>query len=358
MQHETQHFQLKVAGAVCFYIVAALVMVFVNKAVLNKTPDLPFTFLFIQLAIAVLLLRLLALLSHSPLHHILPAQFELPKLDRIIAKKLFPFLSVGFIGLIFNTLCLANVDASFFQIARGLLLPFTILVASLCARTVPRAYVLLAAAIVTGGFLVGIAPSLYPGSTAEAAREPLKALVYGFVSCLVLSVHAVLSKAATAHVTHSVVALSYWGNLMMSLMMVPCVVLNGEIAAYHRRFLSPDEDWTTFVVGSAVTGLFGCLLGIANAWSIKLTSPITHMFSSAARSVIQTVLGVLIFGDIMTTYRLGGIGLITCGTIFYTWAQSQSHAKPAGMTPVPTTDVEKQTEKSEETSDSDFDEEF
>ncbi|KAJ6595554.1 hypothetical protein DFH09DRAFT_973616 [Mycena vulgaris] len=351
MQHERPS-QLKVAGAVCFYIVAALVMVFVNKAVLNKTPDLPFTFLFIQLSIAVLLLRFLALLSRTPLQRILPVEFELPKLDRVIAKKLFSFLSVGFIGLVFNTLCLANVDASFFQIARGLLLPFTILIASLCIRVIPRVNVLLAAFIVTCGFIVGITPTFYPGSTSNAAREPVKAVVYGFISCLVLSIHAVLSKAATAHVTHSVVALSYWGNLMMSVMMFPCILLNGELDMLHRRFMSPEEDWTTFVVGSAVTGIFGFLLGIANALSIKVTSPVTHMFSSAAKSVIQTILGVLIFGDIMTTYRLGGITLITCGTIFYTWAQSQ--ARPLDLIPVPTTDVndsdvEKQTEKSEKT---------
>ncbi|KAJ7485658.1 hypothetical protein FB451DRAFT_1127881 [Mycena latifolia] len=346
MQNEVQPSQLKVAAAVCFYIVAALVMVFVNKAVLNKTPDLPFTFLFIQLAIAVLLLRFLALLSRTPLQRVLPVKFELPKLDRTIATKLAPFLFVGYIGLIFNILCLANVDASFFQIARGLLLPFTILITSLVTRVMPRANVLLAAFAVTCGFSVGAAPSLFPGSTAGVAKEPLKALVYGFISCWVLSVHAVLSKAATAHVTHSVVALSYWGNLTMSVMMVPCILLNGELNMLHRRIVSPDEDWTTFIVGSAVTGLFGFLLGIANALSIKVTSPVTHMFSSAARSVIQTVLGVLIFGDVMTTYRLGGITLITCGTIFYTWAQSQA-TPPPGMTPVSTTDpdVEKQAEK-------------
>ncbi|KAJ7104437.1 hypothetical protein B0H15DRAFT_766483 [Mycena belliarum] len=342
IQHDGQ---LKVAAAVCFYIVAALVMVFVNKAVLNKTPDLPFTFLFIQLAIAVFLLRFLVFLSRTSIQRILPYKFELPQLDRAIAKKLFPFLFVGFIGLVFNTLCLANVDASFFQIARGLLLPFTIIVASLFTRTMPGVNVLFAASIVTLGFFVGVAPSLYPGSSAGAAKEPFKAIVYGFLSCLVLSVHAVLSKAATAHVTHSVVALAYWGNLMMSVMMVPCILLNGELDMLHRRLMSPEEDWTTFVVGSAITGVFGCLLGIANVLSIKVTSPITHMFSSAARSVIQTVLGVLIFGDIMTTYRLSGITLITCGTIFYTLVQTQ--AKPFGMAPVLTShhDVEKQDEK-------------
>ena len=54
--------QFEVAAVVSFYMVAALVMVFVNKAVLISTPGLPLFFLFIQLVIAVLLLHLSALL--------------------------------------------------------------------------------------------------------------------------------------------------------------------------------------------------------------------------------------------------------------------------------------------------------
>ncbi|KAJ7471272.1 hypothetical protein B0H11DRAFT_1867872 [Mycena galericulata] len=338
IQHEQQPSQLKVAGAVCFYIVAALVMLVVNKAVLNKAPDLPFTFLFIQLVIAVLLLRVLAFLSRTSIQRLLPTTFELPQLDHSIARKLFPYLSVGFLGLVFNTLCLRNGDASFFLIARGLLLPFTILVSSLFTRAVPKTNVLLATAVVTFGFFIGVVPSFDPRSNTIVANEPIKALVYGFFSSMVLSIHTVLSKVLTAHKTHSVVALSYWGNLLMSLMIVPCILVNGEVYKLQRRLSSPDQDWGTFVAGSVVTGIFGFLLGIANVLSIKVTSPVTHMFSSAAKSVLQTLLGVLIFGDIITVYRLGGITLITVGTIFYTWTQSMK--KPSIAGPIP--DVEKQ----------------
>lgn len=36
--------------------------------------------------------------------------------------------------------------------------------------------------------------------------------------------------------------------------------------------------------------------------SIKVTSPVSHMVSSAARGVLQTIIGVWMFGDIITTY--------------------------------------------------------
>ena len=92
-------------------------MVFVNKAVLNATPALPMSFLFIQLVLAVLLLHLASFISSTArLQRIWPFKIRLPALNVQIAIKLLPFVTVGIAGLCFNTLCLATVDASFFQV--------------------------------------------------------------------------------------------------------------------------------------------------------------------------------------------------------------------------------------------------
>ena len=48
-------------------------------------------------------------------------------------------------------------------------------------------------------------------------------------------------------------------------------------------------------------GSVGFLLSIATILSIKVTSPITHMVSSAVRGVAASFLGVAIFGDILTS---------------------------------------------------------
>lgn len=49
-------------------------------------------------------------------------------------------------------------------------------------------------------------------------------------------------------------------------------------------------------------GLFGFLICVATLFSIKVTSPITHMVSSAVRGVIQTFFSVWIFHDIISLY--------------------------------------------------------
>ena len=70
--------------------------------------------------------------------------------------------------------------------------------------------------------------------------------------------------------------------------------------------------------------------------SIKVTSPTTHMISSAMRGVIQTILGVSLFGDVVTlcalatvrladlcSGRLCSIALTLAGSILYTWQRDR-----------------------------------
>jgi len=42
-------------------------------------------------------------------------------------------------------------------------------------------------------------------------------------------------------------------------------------------------------------------MSIASLLSIKVTSPITHMVSSAVRGVVASLLGVWLFHDVVTT---------------------------------------------------------
>ena len=108
-QQQDQPSSMQVAGVVGFYMFAALIMVFVNKAVLNSSPDLPLLFLLFQLLIAVVLLHVSAIAW--------PHKIDLPKLDVATAKKLTPVVLVNIVGLVFNTLCLRDVEASFFQVS-------------------------------------------------------------------------------------------------------------------------------------------------------------------------------------------------------------------------------------------------
>ncbi|EPQ60427.1 hypothetical protein GLOTRDRAFT_68030 [Gloeophyllum trabeum ATCC 11539] len=326
---------LKVAGVVSFYMGAALVMVFVNKAVLQTAPSLPLLFLLNQLLIAVILLHLGAFAT---------PRIDLPHLDLPTAKKLFPVVSVNIVGLVFNTLCLRDVEASFFQIARGLQLPLTIAVSSFVAKKAPSKLVIFSASIVTFGFLLGVSPSLgrqavsdQDTPTADIARDPHKpsllSLFYGFLSSLFIAVHAVLIKSSLPHCNNSTIQLAYWTNLGSAVLILPFVLLGGEAWHITTEIFGDGSSWWasegfTFFWGSIVTGVFGFLLCVAGLLSIKVTSPVTHMFSSAARSVLQTLLGVWIFHDLLTVNRALSILVILGGTMYYTYVKSLEQGQP------------------------------
>jgi GDP-fucose transporter C1 len=308
---------LQVAAVVSFYMSAALVMVFVNKAVLISSPDLPLLFLLIQLSMAVVLLHASALVSK---------RVEIPTMDINVAKKLVPVILVNVIGLVFNTLCLRDVEASFFQIARGLVLPLTILVSSTYTHTTPSRRILFAATVVTIGFFLGIVPS---SSIPITSAPSLLSLFYGFLSSLFIAFHAVLIKGSLPHCNDSTIQLAYWTNAGSVVFLAPFVLLQGEPETL--RVLMHSETWqgNVFFWGCMTTGLFGFLLCVAGLLSIKITSPITHMFSSAVRSVLQTLLGVWIFNDVLTVNRALSIMVIIAGTMYYTWLKSQSTPPPA-----------------------------
>jgi len=90
----------------CFYLVAALVMVLGNKAVLNAAPDTPLFFVCSQLVVAVVLFRIGDALGYV----------RLPAVDRQTCAGIWPLIACNVTGLAFNTLCLALVDASFYQV--------------------------------------------------------------------------------------------------------------------------------------------------------------------------------------------------------------------------------------------------
>lgn len=184
-------------------------------------------------------------------------------------------------------------------------------------RSKPSNRVVIAAVIVTAGFLLGVAPStMVPANVAPSSLS----LFYGVLSSLFIAFHAVLIKSSLPYCNNSTIQLAYWTNLGSAISLLPFVLLHRELSVLEDLIHDSNWDGQVFLWGSIVTGLFGFLLCVAGLLSIKVTSPITHMFSSvsrltvykeligvilflqAARSVIQTLLGVWLFKDIMTVY--------------------------------------------------------
>lgn len=168
-------------------------------------------------------------------------------------------------------------------------MPLTIAVSCFHTRSIPSLRVIFAAGIVTMGFLLGVAPRSAESLNWRSSPSALS-IVYGILSSLFIAVHAVLIKSSLPHAHNSTIQLAYWQNLGSALFLAPFILLQGEYGKLIELMDTPSWNGTVFGWGSVVTGVFGFLLCVAGLLSIKVTSPITHMFSSVSKKNISFTL--------------------------------------------------------------------
>ncbi|KAG8793113.1 hypothetical protein FRC12_003839 [Ceratobasidium sp. 428] len=317
--------RVKVAATVVFYLIAAIAMVVANKWVLNGTKT-PLFFLLAQLIIACVLFVICHILG----------LLKLPRtLDMHIVRGLAPLIACNVLGLSFNNYCLKYVDASFYQVARGLVLPITVATSAVLIHTRPSLKVLIACALVTAGFFVGVLldrASSSSGTSATSTASPsVIGIFFGVLSSFTTALLAVVIKSCLPVVGNSALDLAWYNNLLSAVVLAPLIILAGEGPDVLELLFAPSapvsstgmDAFQTFVYGSAITGVFGFLINIAGFMSIKVTSPITHMVSSAVKGVLQSILGVWFFSDIVSSGRATSIALILFGSIYYTWIKNQ-----------------------------------
>ncbi|KAF7343384.1 TPT domain-containing protein [Mycena venus] len=308
---QPQASRAKVTGVVLFYLFAALAMVMANKWVLNETPA-PLFFLTTQLFIAVCLFLIADTLRMLP---------DRLTFDVKVCKGLVPMVGLSVLGLSLSNFTLKYVDASVYQVARGLVLPFTVAVSGVVLHTRPSLRILFACAIVTMGFFCGVFLDRIPMS--------LVGVGFGVASSTVTATHSVVIKQSLEVVNKSTILLSWYTNLLSIFVLAPIVFLT-EGSAVMKLLFGVDElvrepgvmsPLRTFVIGSLITGVVGFMMSLASLLSIKVTSPITHMVSSAVRGVAASMLGVWFFQEVISGGRAASIAIILGGSVYYTWVK-------------------------------------
>jgi len=229
-------------------------------------------------------------------------------------------VALNVVGLSFSNFTLKYVDASFYQVARGLLLPMTVGTSFVFLHSRPSLRILFSCSVVTLGFFVGVFLDATP-------LIPL-GIAFGVASSAITAVHSVVIKKSLDVVKGSALHLSWYTNLLSAVAMIPVIILAGEGPAITRLMSLQDNgtpgalsELHTFVWGSIITGVIGFLMSIASLLSIKVTSPITHMVSSAVRGVAGALLGMALFHESISLGRVCSIAIILGGSIWYTWVK-------------------------------------
>lgn len=187
------------------------------------------------------------------------------------------------------------------QIARGLVLPFTVFFSWYILGAKSTRPTLIAIFIVCIGFVLGVSGEIHTTALGTAL---------GVASSVTTAVHAIVVKRSL-NVVSGTLDLAYFQNLLSAFVILPFVFISGEFVTVIDMFTGGaegSEGFSTFMTGAVVTvsprcrfgecrvaqepkaheffpleqGIFGFLICIAGFLSIKVTSPISHMISAGA----------------------------------------------------------------------------
>jgi len=149
---------------------------------------------------------------------------------------------------------LKYVDASFYQVARGLVLPFTVAVSFFMLSARPSLRILLCCAIVTFGFFIGV--------FLDGTSISVVGVCFGVVSSAITAIHSVVIKQSLNVVNGSALALSWYSNLLSAAVLAPLILLMGEgpdilklLFGVAELLVEPNviTPLQTFIWGSIIT---------------------------------------------------------------------------------------------------------
>ncbi|SPJ78162.1 related to GDP-fucose transporter [Fusarium torulosum] len=301
--------RMRVALVVLFHSSCAIWSTILSKSALNGV-EAPVTLLALQTTIQVALLTIIGVAT---------GWIKLSRpLNAWIA--LLPLTVARLIGILAKTYCLASVNASVYQIARGLLLPFTLFLSLLVLR--PRPYYppisLVGCAMVMAGFGTGMMADYSQMLTSG------KGVLLGVGSSFTTAVESVVVKRFLGKSQEGMWQMVWMSNCMALLFYIPLFPLSGEMSTMSSLFTVESMDVARqFLSSACLTGVSAFLLTIATFMQIEVTSPTTHMIVTAARGVAQSSLAVVLLGEVLTADRAGSMALILMGSALYGWARDR-----------------------------------
>jgi GDP-fucose transporter C1 len=214
------------------------------------------------------------------------------------------------VGILAKTYCLASVNASFYQIARGLLLPFTLLLSYLILRPRPTnpPLSLAGCGVIMLGFATGMVTDL------QKMLTSYKGMALGVGSSFTTAVESVVVKKFLGKGDEGMWQLVWMSSFMQLGLYVPLLFFSGELNTLSTT--APDV-FGQFIRTAILTGLASFLLTLATFLQISVTSPTTHMIVTAARGVAQSALAVMILGESLTAGRVWSMACILGGSTIY-----------------------------------------
>jgi GDP-fucose transporter C1 len=132
-----------------------------------------------------------------------------------------------------------------------MILPFTVCTSFFVLHSRPSLRILLACLLVTMGFFVGV---FLDGTEVSSIG-----IAFGVLSSMITAIHSVVIKRSLDVVKGSALHLSWYTNLYSAIVLVPVVIVAGEVPAIAALLAEPStlsagiSPLNTFLWGSAIT---------------------------------------------------------------------------------------------------------
>ncbi|KAL6050420.1 GDP-fucose transporter 1-like isoform X1 [Balamuthia mandrillaris] len=302
-QHESQQQNWQIFGAVSFYFISSIALVFLNKMLLNNFEyELPLFSVWFQLIVAIVCVCALGFLGQrvSQVSFIPPASFDIDT-----AKHIVPLACIFVCMVATSNLTLQFSEVSFYQVVRSLTILFSIALTYVLLDKTTSLAAMRACLVVVVGFVLGVKGEV---------NFNFLSVVFGTSSSFFVALYSIYVKKKSAVVNDNQWQLLMYNNVLAAVLLLPIVLMSGEASMLlHSKMFWQRDYWFTMII----TGVFGFLINIATFLQIKYTSALTHNLSGTAKACVQTVLSIFIWRNPVSLMNAIGIFLVIIGSFWY-----------------------------------------
>eukprot|EP01053_Blabericola_migrator_P000974 Blabericola_migrator_1__973@NODE_1243_length_5009_cov_73_028329_g840_i0_p1_GENE_NODE_1243_length_5009_cov_73_028329_g840_i0NODE_1243_length_5009_cov_73_028329_g840_i0_p1_ORF_typecomplete_len434_score43_85TPT/PF03151_16/1_2e58UAA/PF08449_11/6_8e16EamA/PF00892_20/0_00014EamA/PF00892_20/1e07PUNUT/PF16913_5/4_1e10Nuc_sug_transp/PF04142_15/1_6e02Nuc_sug_transp/PF04142_15/1_6e08Nuc_sug_transp/PF04142_15/0_066SLC35F/PF06027_12/2_1e03SLC35F/PF06027_12/2_3e08CRTlike/PF08627_10/2_4e05CRTlike/PF08627_10/6e len=235
------------------------------------------------------------------------------------AWKIIP-LSISFVLTVgLANICLQKTLISTYQVARSLTLLFVIILSYMLLKEKQTALVLVACGMMVVGFIIG---SLDPETLS------LGGLIAGGLSSFFQSLYNVLIAKTMPAVHGDNQLLLFYNVALSSFFFIPMTLIAEDLSVWPTAF-GRVEGTSMFVVwgGMALSGLLGTMLNMTQYLVVKVTSPLTFNIVGFSKSLVQSLGGIVFFGDKVSFESATGLVLCLFGSGLYAKAKNDVQKK-------------------------------
>lgn len=300
--------QCRVLLIIACHWTMAITLVFVNKQLVDQGQEGPDVTVFITWSQT--LVALAAVFAGMVVKHFLDPRglsFSIAPmafLDSNVLAMSFTYIGV----IVMNNLLLKHIGVAFYQVARSSTIVFTVIFSWTFLGVAVSVHVVCSCVLIMCGFLVSVDQERLLNSLT------LTGVLYGILASLFAALCGIYMKRVDKVVEGSSLKVSLMNNVNSFIFLLPLVLSTGQLQfVWTSGELHDSILWWRLLL----TGVLSLLVGWTSAKVISITSPVTHHISINAKSLLQTLLAVMINAEKKTTLWWFGNLLVMAGIVIY-----------------------------------------